>query len=117
MRALIEHGADPSHIRQALVYSRKDRFGLVLAGVGEVSIYIDLEATGRGIGTILLEGLIQASEKAGIWTALQTGIFPREHRSLRLFKRSGFRLVGTREKVGRMAGRWRACSCWNGAAR
>ena len=78
----------------------------VYEGVAEVSIYVDLDAAGRGIGTMLLERLVEASEKARIWT-LQTGTFPENMHRLRLFKRLGFRLVGTREKIGRMDGRWR----------
>ncbi|MEA2645943.1 MAG: hypothetical protein QOE92_1026 [Chloroflexota bacterium] len=78
----------------------------VYEGVAEVSIYVDTAATGRGIGAVLLAALVDASEAEGIWT-LQTGIFPENVPSLRLFKSAGFRLVGTREKVGRMGGAWR----------
>ena len=37
---------------------------------------------------------------AGIWT-IQAGIFPTNAASLRLYEKAGFRIVGTREKVGR----------------
>ncbi|MGA8309699.1 MAG: N-acetyltransferase family protein [Terriglobales bacterium] len=78
----------------------------VYAGVAEVSIYVAQEARGRGIGRKLLSGLVQASEGHGIWT-LQAGIFPENTASIELHKRCGFRIVGTRERVGRMNGRWR----------
>lgn len=79
----------------------------VYRGVGEVGIYVDPQHAGQGVGRRLLEGLIEASERAGFWT-LQAGIFPENAASVALHRRCGFRLVGVRERVGRMAdGRWR----------
>jgi len=78
----------------------------VYEGVAEVSIYITEEARGQGVGRALLHALIDASEQAGIWT-LQTGIFPENVASVELHKRCGFRIVGTREKIGKMGDRWR----------
>ena len=43
---------------------------------------------------------IARSEQAGIWT-IQTGIFPENTASLALHERAGFRVVGTRERIGR----------------
>ncbi len=78
----------------------------VYAGVAEFSIYVAERARGRGIGAALLKALIEASEQEGIWT-LQSGIFPENQASLELCRRFGFRLVGTRERIGSMDGRWR----------
>jgi phosphinothricin acetyltransferase len=79
----------------------------VYAGVAEVSIYVDPEHAGRGVGSALLAALIDASEAAGIWT-LRAGIFPENIASIALHERAGFRLVGTHERIGRMPdGRWR----------
>jgi L-amino acid N-acyltransferase YncA len=78
----------------------------VYAGVAEVSVYVDSRARGQGIGTMLLASLVEAAERAGIWT-LQAGIFPENVPSVELHKRNGFRIVGTREKLGSMDGRWR----------
>ena len=78
----------------------------VYAGVAEFSIYVAERARGRGIGAALLIALIEVSEQEGIWT-LQSGIFPENTASLELCRRFGFRVVGTRERVGCMAGRWR----------
>jgi phosphinothricin acetyltransferase len=78
----------------------------VYEGVAEVSIYIDTAVRGQGIGSALLTALVEESERAGIWT-LQTGIFPENVVSIELHKRCGFRIVGTREKLGRMGARWR----------
>ena len=78
----------------------------VYAGVAEVSIYVAATARGRGVGAALLDALVRATDAAGIWT-LQAGIFPENLASLSLHARCGFRVVGRRERLGRMAGRWR----------
>ena len=76
------------------------------AGVAEVSAYVGEEARGEGVGSALLTAVIDSSERAGIWT-LQTGVFPENDVSLRLLQRLGFRVVGTRERIGRLHGVWR----------
>lgn len=78
----------------------------VYAGVAEVSIYVAERARGRGVGRQLLERLVAESEAAGIWT-LQAGIFPENAASVALHERAGFRVVGRRERLGQMNGRWR----------
>jgi phosphinothricin acetyltransferase len=78
----------------------------IYAGVAEVSIYVSAASRGRGVGRRLLEALIGESEQRGIWT-LQAGIFPENECSLALHKRCGFRIVGRRERIGQMQGRWR----------
>ena len=78
----------------------------VYAGVAENSIYIAAAARGQGIGKRLLGALVEASEAAGIWT-LQTGIFPENAASLALHQACGFRIVGTRERVGQLHGVWK----------
>ena len=77
-----------------------------LRGVAEVSVYIDPAMAGQGVGRAVLSALVEASESAGIWT-LQTGIFPENVASLALHERCGFRLVGRRERIGKMGDRWR----------
>ena len=83
----------------------------VYAGVAEVSIYVGAKYRRKGIGDALLAALIEASEKNGFWT-LQAGIFPENTASIDLHKKHGFRVLGTREKVGKMVfgelrGKWR----------
>ena len=78
----------------------------VYAGVAEASIYVAERARRKGIGSALLSALIAASEREGMWT-LQAGIFPENTASLDLCMRAGFRIVGTRERLGCMDGRWR----------
>ena len=74
-------------------------------GVGEVSIYVAGRAQGRGLGRILLEALIPASEAAGIWT-LHSSIHADNARSLALHERCGFRVVGRRERIARRKEGW-----------
>ncbi len=78
----------------------------VYGGVAEVSVYVAERARGQGIGYRLLSRLVSDSEAAGIWT-LQAGIFPENAASIRLHAAAGFRVVGTRERLGCMNGRWR----------
>jgi L-amino acid N-acyltransferase YncA len=78
----------------------------VYAGVVEHSVYVQPAARGQGIGRALLEALIASTEAAGIWT-IQSGIFPENTASLALHRAVGFRVVGTRERIGRHHGHWR----------
>lgn len=78
----------------------------VYAGVAEVSIYIAENFRGKGIGNLLLDNLIAASERAGLWT-LQSGIFPENNGSIRLHEKCGFRKIGYREKIGKKEGIWK----------
>jgi len=76
------------------------------AGVAEDSIYVARDAQGRGVGRALLIAVVASAERAGIWT-VQTGIFPENQPSVRLHEACGFRVVGVRERLGRLHGRWR----------
>ncbi|MEO3752239.1 N-acetyltransferase family protein [Streptomyces sp. B6B3] len=76
------------------------------AGVVEHSVYVHPDARGRGVGLALLTALLAETEAAGIWT-VQSGIFPENAASLALHRRAGFRVIGTRERIGRQHGRWR----------
>jgi L-amino acid N-acyltransferase YncA len=75
-------------------------------GVAEESIYIAERARGLGLGRRLLGALIASAEAAGIWT-LQAGIFPENEASIALHVALGFRVVGVRERLGRLRGIWR----------
>jgi L-amino acid N-acyltransferase YncA len=84
----------------------------VYAGVAEVSVYVAQSARGRGLGDALMRELVLRSEAAGIWT-LQASIFEENLASAALHARHGFRVVGRRERIGKMpaigprAGKWR----------
>ena len=78
----------------------------VYAGVAEVSVYVAAAYRGRGVGRALLAALIESSEAHDVWT-LQAGIFPENTASVALHERCGFRVVGRRERLGRLGGAWR----------
>jgi L-amino acid N-acyltransferase YncA len=78
----------------------------VYSGVAEVSIYVSSSMRGRGVGAKLLDSLARESEAQGYWT-LQAGIFPENAASIAVHQKCGFRIVGRRERLGKMGGRWR----------
>lgn len=76
-------------------------------GVAEVSIYVAREAKQCGLGTMLLNGVIDVSEQNGLWT-LQSVVMRNNEPSLALHRKCGFRVVGIREKIARdPLGEWR----------
>ncbi|MDP5060979.1 MAG: GNAT family N-acetyltransferase [Maribacter sp.] len=77
----------------------------VYGGVAEISVYISENSRGKGLGKLLLEHVISASEQEGIWT-LQSGIFPTNYGSIKIHEATGFRKIGKRERVGKLHGKW-----------
>lgn len=75
-------------------------------GVAEVSIYIGSGTRGKGVGSLLLEALIEESEANGIWT-LHSSTFPENTASITLQKKNGFRVIGYRERIAELHGEWR----------
>ena len=69
--------------------------------VGEVSIYLSKEVTGKGYGHNLLNALVHLSEELGFWS-LHAMIFPHNTRSITLHEKCGFKVLGIREKIGKM---------------
>lgn len=79
----------------------------VYAGVVEHSVYVGPDARGHGVGRGLLDALIASTEAAGIWT-IESGVFPENAASMALHVAAGFRIVGTRQRLGQFRdGRWR----------
>ena len=78
----------------------------VYEGVVEVSVYIDTNILGKGIGSKLMEKVIISSEMHGIWT-LYSSVFPENVATLKLHDRFGFRVIGTREKIAKLDNKWR----------
>jgi len=53
-----------------------------------------------------LDQLIKESELNNLWT-LQAGIFPENEPSINIHTDQGSRVVGNREKIGKLNGVWR----------
>lgn len=107
-----------SHLQHSRIVAKEDNNVLgwaaltpvsgrcVYAGVAEVSVYVSDKARGKGVGKQLLQKLIEESEANNIWT-LQAGIFPENIPSIKIHEACGFRIFGTRERIGKMNGVWR----------
>ncbi len=78
----------------------------VYSGVAEVSVYVAIEEQRKGIGKRLLQELITESENNDFWT-LQASIFKENTASLKIHEECGFKLLGVRERIGKMNGVWR----------
>jgi phosphinothricin acetyltransferase len=78
----------------------------VYRGVAEVSIYIAAGFRGKKIGSNLMEQIIISSELNGIWT-LVSSVFPGNEATLRLHEKFGFRIIGKRERIAKLDGKWR----------
>lgn len=70
-------------------------------GVVEVSVYIGERYRGFGIGSALLKQVIESSQEQGIWS-LYCAIIKENEASIELHKKSGFKIIGTREKIAKM---------------
>ena len=77
------------------------------SGVAEGSVYVAADSRGKGVGKVLLNALIEASEKAGLWM-LQAQIIQENTASIRLCEACGFRMVGYRERINRDT-----CGAWH----
>ena len=77
----------------------------VYGGVAEVSVYVSSRSRGKGIGSLLLNELIQISEQHDLWT-LQSSIFRENEASKYLHLKCGFREIGYKEKIGQLKGVW-----------
>ena len=109
---------DAAHLRFARLVARKGQTisgwaalspisrRQAYAGVAEVSVYVAANHRNAGVGRTLLDALIAESERNGIWT-LQAAVFPENAATIALHLRCGFRVVGRRERIGKLNGEWR----------
>jgi phosphinothricin acetyltransferase len=72
----------------------------------EDAIYLATESTGRGVGRILLNALLQACAAAGVQQVVAVVADSGDPASTQLHARCGFREVGRLERVGFKHGRW-----------
>jgi phosphinothricin acetyltransferase len=75
------------------------------AGVAEAAVYVAASSRGRGVGRALLLALIESSERHGIWT-VQGATMADNVASLALQAACGFRIVGRRERIGKLRDVW-----------
>ncbi len=78
----------------------------VYRGVTENTIYIANSAQGQGVGSALMQALIDEAEADGIWMILAT-TFPENKASIALHQKFGFRMIGYRERIAQLDGVWR----------
>jgi L-amino acid N-acyltransferase YncA len=73
--------------------------------VADFSVYVAREQRGRGIGDALLTALEGRARALG-YHKLVLAAFPFNAAGLRLYRRHGFRTVGTYREQGLLDGRW-----------
>jgi L-amino acid N-acyltransferase YncA len=78
----------------------------VYRGVARSAVYVAAKVRGRGAGRALMDELIARAERGGIWT-IEAWTFPENEASVALHLACGFRVVGTRERIGERHGVWR----------
>ena len=74
-------------------------------GVAEMTNNVAEDARGKKLGQQLLEALVAKSEEEGFWT-LQAQIFEENSVSIHIHEAAGFRVVGVRERIGHVNGKW-----------
>lgn len=72
----------------------------------ENSVYVDAAFQGRGVGTALMQGLIDACVARGYRQMVAVIGEPTNTASIKLHERFGFQTVGVFRGLGRKHGRW-----------
>jgi phosphinothricin acetyltransferase len=75
------------------------------AHVADLSLYVERDARGRGVGRQLLEALVARAIELG-YHKLVLAAFPWNEAGMRAYARAGFREVGIYREQGRLDGRW-----------
>ncbi len=73
--------------------------------VADFSIYVDREARGQGVGSALLPALIETARGLGYHKLVLAG-FPFNAPGVALYRKFGFREIGTYREQGMLDGRW-----------
>jgi L-amino acid N-acyltransferase YncA len=76
------------------------------AGIAECTVYVAKDARRTGLGAALLQALAAEAPKVGVHK-LVAKIFTTNEASIDLFRRGGFREVGTHLRHGRLDGEWK----------
>jgi phosphinothricin acetyltransferase len=72
----------------------------------EDSVYIAPDAQGKGVGTLLLHALVEASTLQGYRLMVAVIGDSRNHASITLHRKAGFTFCGTIHSIGYKLGRW-----------
>ena len=72
----------------------------VYKGCVEMSVYVDSNYQGKGIGTKLVGWLVQEAGKKGYWS-IYSAVISINEASIALHKKCGFREIGYREKIAK----------------
>jgi phosphinothricin acetyltransferase len=73
--------------------------------VADISVYVDRDWRGRGVGRQLLDALVDRARAIG-FHKLVLAAFPWNERGMRAYRRAGFRDVGVYREQGRLDGCW-----------
>jgi L-amino acid N-acyltransferase YncA len=76
------------------------------AGIAECAVYVGRDVRRQGVGVALLNGLAGEALKFGVHK-LVAKIFTSNEPSVVLFRRCGFREVGTHMRHGQLDGQWK----------
>ncbi len=71
----------------------------------EDSVYVSRKRQGEGVGTLLLQGLVEAAQAQGFHSVMARVVGGHDA-SIRLHAAAGFEVVGTEREVGRKHRRW-----------
>ena len=75
-------------------------------GCVEMSVYVDRNYRGHGIGTALVNTIIREAEQCGYWS-IYSAIFSINKASIALHKKCGFREIDYRERIAKdRFGKW-----------
>ena len=73
--------------------------------VADLSLYVERESRGHGVGRRLLDALVARARALG-YHKLVLAAFPWNEGGMRAYRRAGFREVGIYREQGRLDGRW-----------
>lgn len=73
--------------------------------VADLSIYVERDERGRGVGRVLLPRVIDEARRIG-FHKMVLAAFPTNERGMQLYEALGFRRVGIYREQGLLDGRW-----------
>ncbi|HXH09638.1 MAG TPA: arsinothricin resistance N-acetyltransferase ArsN1 family A [Alphaproteobacteria bacterium] len=73
--------------------------------VADLSVYIERQWRGKGIGSVLLQDLVRRAKTLG-YHKIVLSAFPFNQAGMRLYEKFGFRTVGIYHEQGLVDGRW-----------